>query len=403
MIEIETRNFVQAMDIAGSVLRRGSPIQVLRQLRLHANGSLAVAGTDLDVACEVKLPYSGEPQPPFMLPEPGYIRKAVGHAGAGTVRLEPVRGDYEALKVTAGDLSLDAGTRTSASDFPEHDVQGFAHEMLSCVLGAGEIAALARVARGISTEETRYYLNGIYLHLVDDWTLRAVATDGHRLFWANLKVPGAKIHRDSFRPVILYRGLIQRVLARFRRCDEVALVIGSPAVANSPSSAEGTAPAPNVVPRSAFGAVLGSLAVTFRGKTIDGTYPDYQRVIPVRHDHRVIVDVVAMRRAMQALTVGSGWKAPNIRFVVDGKSLLCSINAQWGEEVNALQMRVPLLDGSAVTDKYQIGLNGRYLLDCLDACRGERLTMGLSGSGDPVSLADDVDADFGMVLMPVRV
>lgn len=401
MIEIETRKFVQAVDIAGSAIDRRTSIPVLRQMHVHANGSLAIRATDLDMGCEVKLPYSGAPQSPFMLPEPERLRKAVGHAGGASILLDPQ--ETGAIGVAAGDFRL-AVKGVPPEDFPLDMMAGFGRDVLTCVLGGSELDAIARVSRGMSSEETRYYLNGIYLHPIDDWTLRAVATDGHRLFWANLKVPGAVLDRSGFTGVILPRALITRALKRFGRCDEVAFVVGYAAPANAPSAAEGTAPSPVGYPRVAFSAAVGDLKVTFRSKTIDGTFPDYSRVLPTGHESRAVVEVAVLRRALQALVVAGMRKLPGVKFERDGKNLICSVAAHWGGDDSRAMVRVPLLDSVGMAEGWHIGFNGRYLLDCLDACRGDRVTFGLSGPADPVTIVDEADpVDFGMVLMPCRV
>ncbi len=401
MIEIETRKFVQAVDIAGSVVERRSSIPVLRQRHVHANGSLAISATDLDMGCEVKLPYTGAPQSPFMLPEPERLRKAIAHAGGGQILLEPQ--EAGAVGVATGDFRL-AVKGVPPEDFPLDIMAGFGRDVLTCVLGGSELDAIARVSRAMSSEETRYYLNGIYLHQIDDWTLRAVATDGHRLFWANLKVPGAVQDRCAPDGVILPRALITRALKRFARCDEVAFVVGYAAPANAPSAAEGTAPALVGYPRVAMSAAVGDLKVTFRSKTIDGSFPDYTRVIPKGHEHRAVMEVAVLRRALQALVVAGVEKLPGVKFEREGEGLICSVAAHWGGDDSRATVRVPLLDSVGLPEGWQIGFNGRYLLDCLDACRGKLVTFGLSGPLDPITIVDDADpVDFGMVLMPLRV
>lgn len=401
MIEIETRKFVQAVEIAGSVVERRTSIEVLRQMHVHANGSLAISASDLDMGCEVKLPYAGAPQSPFMLPEPNRLRKAMAHAGGGQILLAPQKGG--AVDVATGDFRL-AVKGVPPEDFPLDVMNGFGRDVLTCVLGGSELDAIARVSRGMSSEETRYYLNGIYLHVIDEWTLRAVATDGHRLFWANLKVPGAVLDRSGFTGVILPRALITRVLKRFARCDEVAFVIGYPVPANAPSAAEGTAPALVGLPRVAMAAALGDLKVTFRSKTIDGTFPDYTRVIPKTHDHRAVVEVAVLRRALQALVVTGAEKLPGVKIERDGEGLICSVAAHWGGADSRATVRVPLLDSAGMPVGWHVGFNGRYLLDCLDCCRGELVTFGLSGPSGPVTIVDEADpVDFGMILMPCRV
>lgn len=412
MIEVESKRFCRALRLV-SELTRYSVVPVLGQARVHANGALSIACTDLDVGCEVRIPYEGQPAAPFMLPSPARLGKSLAHAGAGSVRIMPGDAGDRAMRIEAGPLSMDAQGRP-VEDFPDQELRQFAQVEFECVFGAAEIAAIARVALAMATEETRYYLNGIHFHMIDAWTLRAVATDGHRMFWADIKIPGAEIVPDGVfarRGIIVPRDIINRIVTKFAKCDEVAFTIGRQ-VANAPAQAEGTAPTPQGMPRVAFAGKVGEMAVTYSGKTIDGTFPDYRRVIPTAASWHMTVPVAAMRRAAHACVAAGSGRAPGVTLARRADTLECSVSADWAvrsTDRERVRIAVPITASAGLPDNSEVGVNGNYLLACLANCTGETVTMGSEWTGErdpsfcPIRMSDDGNADFGMVLMPMRI
>src|SRR5262249_2394432 len=117
-----------------------------------------------------------------------------------------------------------------------------------------------RTRFAISTEETRYYLNGIYLHpLPDKKLLRAVATDGHRLARAETEMPKGA---ERMSGIILPRKAVQEVRKLLDDIDQ---------------------PIEIAVSDSKIRLDIGGIVLT--SKLIDGTFPDYERVIPQTLGH----------------------------------------------------------------------------------------------------------------------
>jgi DNA polymerase-3 subunit beta len=231
----------------------------------------------------------------------------------------------------------------------------------------------------ISTEETRYYLTGIYLHtVVEDGrqTLRAVATDGRRLALADMPAPEGSAGAPG---VIVPRKTIQEARRLLEDAGEtVDLLISAQKV------------------RFEF----GRAALT--SKVIDGSFPDYTRVIP-RENHRVLLaDNALFAAAVDRVATISSEKSRSVKLSVEaGKVVLTVRNMETGQAVEELEVDY---DG----DPFEIGFNARYLLDVTDQIGGEMTEFRFTDRAasatmlDAVLVLDPTDAQVQYVLMPLR-
>lgn len=408
---IERATLLRGLSHVQSVVERRNTIPILSNVLIEAqaSGALRLMATDLDLQIDETIPAAVD--------QPGAIT-VPAHTLFDIVRKLP-EGAQVALSAADGRIIVNAGrAKFTLATLPRDDFPMIAEGELPTVfeLPAETLKQIIDKTRfAISTEETRYYLNGIHFHMIDAWTLRAVATDGHRMFWADIKIPGAEIARDGVfarRGIIVPRDIICRIVTKFAKCDEVAFTVGRQQVANAPARAEGTAPMQQGMPRAAFAAKVGEMAVTYSGKTIDGTFPDYRRVIPASASWHMTVPVGPLRRAAHACVAAGSGRAPGVTLARRGKTLECSVSADWAvrsTDRERVRIAVPITASAGLPDNSEVGVNGNYLLACLANCTGETVTMGSEWTGErdpsfcPIRMSDDGNADFGMVLMPMRV
>jgi DNA polymerase-3 subunit beta len=393
MINVQTKALLRAIAVASSVVERRNAVPVLGELRARANGVLTIAGTDLDMAAEASVAYSGDEAAPFLLGDHRFLRHAVGHAGVGSVGLTP---SETGIAVEAGELSMANNSTAAVDDWPVLASMGDVET--SGTLGRRELALLARIARAMSVEETRYYLNGVYFHEVDDWTIRAVATDGHRLMWADLRMPDKVGAMKA--GLIVPRKMINLLLTQMRSADTIALRMGRAAIANQAAPAEGTAPLSQGAPIVEVTTVMGGMTVHCRSKTIDGKYPDYARVIPSEVSYAVTVDAAALRRAIGALAFGPTNITPALKLSIAKGKL--EISAAYLAQAEGRAAMTIAAEGNAPAG-FSIGFNGRYLRDVIDTLKGEKIVLGLGDGGAPATINDPAETGFGAVLMPMRV
>ena len=259
-----------------------------------------------------------------------------------------------------------------ASDFPDLTSGEFSHRF---ALPATELKRLIENTQfAISTEETRYYLNGIYLHTVDisgTPMLRAVATDGHRLARVETQAPEGSVGVPG---VIVPRKAVNEVQKLLEDLSQDVTVEISTAKA-----------------RFQFGDVV------LTTKLIDGTFPDYARVIPTGNDKLLVVDRDPFKNAVDRVATLSSERGRAIKLAIaEGKITLSVNNPDSGsasEEIEADYDSAPI----------DIGFNARYLLDIVGQLSSDTASIRLADPGSPTLIQDREGAAALFVLMPLRV
>ncbi|MGO9135282.1 MAG: DNA polymerase III subunit beta, partial [Methylovirgula sp.] len=258
------------------------------------------------------------------------------------------------------------------SDFPDLAAGDFSHRF---ALPAADLKKLIdKTQFAISTEETRYYLNGIFIHTLDvggHVMLRAVATDGHRL--ARVEIP-APPGAGGMPGIIIPRKAVSEVQKLIEDLDqEVTIEI-------SPTKARFT---------------LGEVVLTT--KLIEGTFPDYTRVIPTGNDKQLVVDRAPFANAVDRVSTISTERGRAVKLAMaDGKLTLSVTNPEQGSAVEELEV-----DYDAAP--LEIGFNARYLLDITGQLDGDTAIFKLADPGSPTLVLDREGAAALYVLMPMRV
>lgn len=389
-IEIEGRTLTKALKTVTSIMEKRNSIPILSNVRLQVKGnSLVISGTDLDVEIEASVDLIAR-EGKFDITVPGIMLYAIARpAGPAIIRIEPAtreikgrtvikgtRAEYEDcvtnketvfISVAADDAIYELDT-LPPSDYPEMFVNtDLSKEKLlqprASFTNGRLVDLLKRILPAISTEETRYYLNGIFYQ-----PGRLTATDGHRL---------VSVHYDK-EETGEYAVIIPRKVCRF--------------LANEASkdcqlwTAEG----------GGFGrAILPGLKVTF--KLIDGTYPDYARVIPKGEQAFTFsFDAARVRQAVERVTPISTerGRAIKLNHAEDGTAVLSVSNPDYGTAKAKTFAPWP-------KDAPEIGFNHRYFLEFLP--KGGKVRLKGMDSGSPYLIEHDAEPDTIRVLMPMRV
>lgn len=363
-----------ALDRVGRIVERRSTIPILANMRMAVEGDrLRMTATDLDmeITATAELQTVGEGDvtlPAALLGD--FIKKLPESAV-----IEFTAGETGRIRVSAG--------RTRAhlpflppQDFPELAGGEFATRMEIAPQALARI--LSTVQFAISTEETRYYLNGIYLHRATsdgESALRAVATDGHRLARSEMPAPEGIGEMPA---VIVPRKTVAEMLKLMKGIDDSDRLV----LEVSASKVRLTMP---------DGTVLTS-------KLIDGTYPDYQRVIPAGNPKRYTLKVAALSSAVDRVSTISAERGRAVKFRFGGEEVqLECMHPDMGEASDSVA-----IDGTAGEEETEIGFNGRYCHDALGAVAGENVTFALADPGSPAVITGANSADL-FVLMPMRV
>lgn len=389
MIEVETAPFARALALAASFVDKRATIPALAGVKLTANGALVMEASDLDTSARVEIPHScGEGA--LFLPMPQILSRALRQAGGPVTTLQS---SDERPDIRAGGLRLRPVAEKSADDHPGADRIHF--EAFTATLGQDALRQIARVAPAISKEETRYYLNGICARRYGEWTWSFVATDGHRLHLADIPLPDAA--GDLPDMTIFPRRWIAAVLAHFRKSgDGLRLTYGRTGVNRAEGPDLDLMPG---APRAMLRGEVGGADLAVCTKLVDGTYPDYTRVIPKSWTHNARLaraDLVQAIRAVHGLGDGKV-RAVRLTFATPGRVTVALCSAVTGDA------ELTIAAEHDFTGPFTIGFNGHYLLDALGACGGDEVHFGLTDAAAPTRIINTADASFIAILMPMRV
>ena len=225
-----------------------------------------------------------------------------------------------------------------------------------------------------STEETRYYLNGLYIHAKTEGetkVLRVVATDGHRLACVETPLPSGA---EKMEGVIIPR----KTIAEIRKLLD-----------DSQSETVKVSLSENKI---CF--VLKDITLT--SKLIDGTYPDYERVIPTGNDKILEVSSKDFSVAVDRVSVVAE-RTRAIKLITSKNHLVITTSSP------DLGSALEELETNYQADALEVGYNFRYLLDILSVIKGDNVQMTFSDSSSPSIVRDTADSSAIYVLMPMRV
>ncbi|RXR29019.1 DNA polymerase III subunit beta [Sphingobium fluviale] len=366
---IERATLLKSLSHVQSVVERRNTIPILSNVLIEAaaSGTIRLMATDLDLQVVEQVQAQVE--------VPGATTISA-HTLFDIARKLP-EGSQVSIEAADGKMLIQAGrAKFNLSTLPRDDFPMIAEGDLPTQfeLPAETLKQIIDKTRfAISTEETRYYLNGIFFHVSDDGqpVLKAAATDGHRL--ARVTVPrpdGAEGMPDIIVP--------RKCIAELRKLlDEVE---GSVEISLSASKIR-------------FG--IGNAILT--SKLIDGTFPDYSRVIPTANDKLLRIDPRSFEEGVDRVATIATEKTRAVKMALDRDKITLSVTSP--ENGNAAE-EVP---GDYASDGFEIGFNARYLLDILGQIEGDVVELHLADQAAPTLIRENDRSPALYVLMPMRV
>ena len=369
-VTLDRSALLKALSHVQSVVERRGTIPILANVRLDAEGdTLRLTATDMDIAVVDE------------------VAAQVGLAGSTTVpahtlydivRKLPDGSTIELHKTAESTkVTLRAGQANfslaclAVEDFPVMGEGDMTHEF---TLKASDLAALVDKTRfAVSTEETRYNLNGVYLHVAKHngtEVLRAVATDGHRLARIEVAVPAGA---SGMPGVIIPR----KTVAELRKLMD-----------------EGVAQVGIALSETKIKFAVGNAVLL--SKLIDGAFPDYERVIPQNNEKILEVEAKALSAAVDLVSVIASEKSRGVKIAIERGKLTLSASSTDHGGTKSLEVNYS-------ADALETGFNAKYLMDMLSQIEGDMVQFVLAESTSPALVRDLGDVGALYVIMPMRV
>lgn len=369
-LSVDRSFLLKALSHAHGIVERRTTSPILSNVLLSAHdGQLSLTATDLDMSIVETMPAQVEGEGATTVSAQTFydiVRKLPD--GTEVELVEKTENNH--LVVRCGRSRFNLPT-LPAKDFTTLKTTDLPHKF---TLAAEQLKGLIENTRfAISTEETRYYLNGIYLHTrtnQNNLVLRAVSTDGHRLALADVEEPsGASGIPDVIVPrkTILELGkLLETTEANVSVCLSLTQITFE------------------------VGRVLLS------SRLIDGTFPDYEKVIPKENNHVLTVNRAKFSQAVDRVATVSSEKARGIKMTIEPQKVIISIsNNEHGTGLEEVE-------GTYNGKRLIMGFNARYLLDIAQQVTGEDLVFHLSDENAPAVIKGGTDQNALYVLMPMR-
>jgi DNA polymerase-3 subunit beta len=370
-ISVERSVLLKAVGQAQSVVERRNTIPILANVLIEAEGdTVSFRATDLDIEVVDKAP--------------AQVERAGATTVSATTLHEIVRKLPDGALVSLSDdgatgrLTVEAGrSNFSLATLPKEDFPVMASSEYE-----SNFSANAPVLRrlfdkskfAISTEETRYYLNGVYMHVADGdggKALRCVATDGHRLARIDADLPPEAANMPG---VIVPR----KTVAELRKLlDDDDMQI---AVSVSETKVRFATP-----------------DITLTSKVIDGTFPDYTRVIPQGNTRKLEVDAAEFAKAVDRVATVSSERSRAVKLALDEDKLVLSVNAP---DAGAAEEELAV---AYADERLEIGFNAKYLLEIAGQVDRENAVFMFNSAGDPTLMREGNDHSAVYVVMPMRV
>ncbi|MFI3242457.1 MAG: DNA polymerase III subunit beta [Alphaproteobacteria bacterium] len=370
-IVIERANLLKTLSHVQSIVERRNTIPVLSNVKIEALGDgISFKATDMDTEITE-------------ITDAKTIEKGAVTAPAHML-YDIVRklSDGSQIELTYPDekngLSISTGrSKFSLATIPAEDFPVIASDQLPIkfVMEKESLKALIDKTKfAVSTEETRYYLNGIYFHAKKDGEtkiLRAVATDGHRLACVEAELPQGA---EDLKGVIIPRKTVNEIRKLLDDTDA-----GNINISLSDNKIE---------------FVLNDITLT--SKLIDGTYPDYERVIPTANNKILTMSVKELSSGVDRVSVVAERTRAIKMTTAENKVTVLTSSPDLGFASEELSAQYS-------AESIEVGYNFRYLLDILNEIKGETIKITFSDGSSPSILSDPEDTSSLYVLMPMRV
>ena len=366
MLTMNTASLRAALTLCKGVIAARVSIPILSNVRITAAGDrITVTATDME-ACYV-LPVEGVGEPlDVTVPHKQLAGLVASYKGA-TVTMATAEGNRVAVQI--GGMTSHLPTLPT-DDFPLVEAGALPNSMTLAAPVLREAFGVPQHA--ISTEKTRYYLNGVCWDMESSTVIRTVAADGHRLAMKRTPKPC-----EATGQIIVPANGVTCLLAFCGKSANAMTVEWS---------------------KSRF-RVTRPDGGTFTTKTIDGTFPEYSRVIPRDHAHIVTAPAVALSEMVKRVSSVSSERSKTVKLTFGGDAIeVFAHSAETGsatERLNGGAVRTP-------TVSFEIGFRARYLRDMLAWC-GDTVEGKFGGMSDPAVFHPAGDDSRLFVLMPIRV
>lgn len=348
-----------------NIVEKRNTMPILSHFLLDANkGGASISATDLETALREPISIKVEKEGRICIPARKMFE--IVREVEGDLVCESV--DEQWLKIKSGASSFRLAC-LSSKEFPAWPGM---EDMEEIVIPAKTLAELIeKTVYSAGESDTRYTLNGLLFHVTPQGRLSAVGTDGHRLATLSRNIEG-------------------------RLSEEKKMIVPRKAAAELRKVLDKTDSGIRMtLSRNHVLFTVGE--IQFLTRLIEGTYPNYEQVIPASNDKRVVINRELFSRALRRVSLMAKDKTNAVKMDLDdNKITVTSSNPDMGEATDEIAVEYR-------GEKLTLGLNAKYFLDIIDSVSSERIMLDMQGALHPVLIRDEQDPEYRCVIMPMRI
>jgi DNA polymerase-3 subunit beta len=365
-ISIEKNILLKSIAKLQSIVEKRNTIPILSNVKLEAaNNALKLTVTDMDLVASEEIEATVNQDGAITVPALTLYDIVRKLPEGSQVNLEIDDGSSR-LIVTSGTSRFNL-SYLPAEDFPVMSEGTLSH---SFKLSADVFLKLIEKTRfAMSNEETRYYLNGVYFH-INGSNLRAVATDGHRLASVELELPQGAQEMPG---IIIPRKAVNEIGKLLENQEEVTIALSDAKIKFNAGKVE------------------------LLSKVVDGTFPDYQRVIPENNNKGMAINTESLKSGVDRVSTIAADKTRAVKFALSANKV--TLSSQGIEGTSAKEE----VDAEYSSDELEIGFNSRYVLEMLGQVESETVRIAFDTPNSPALVTDPSDPTVLFIVMPMRV
>jgi DNA polymerase-3 subunit beta len=365
-ITIEKSNLLKGIARLQSLVEKRNTIPILSNVKLDATGKgLILTVTDMDLVAseevDANIASGGSLTVPALT-----LYDIIRKLPEGSQVSLKADGSSSRLNVNAGTANFTL-SYLPADDFPVMSEGELTHKFT--LASKDFVKLIDKTKFAMSNEETRYYLNGVYFHIANG-KLRAVATDGHRLALIDVDAPQGSAGMPG---IIIPRKAVNEIGKLLENQSEVQISLSETKIK------------------------INAGRIELLSKVVDGTFPDYSRVIPENNGKIVTVSSVLFNEAVDRVSTIAADKTRAVKAKFEKGNI--TFNSQGLEGTSAKEV----IACEYTADPLEVGFNSRYVLEMMTQIKSDKLTIALDNPNSPALIKDLTDPSVTFIIMPMRV
>ncbi len=362
--------FLKSLSHAHGIIEKKTTLPILSNVLIEAKNSLLkITATDLDIIYSEEIPLKEIKNEGSTTTSATVLYDILRKLETNT-KVELFLQEENKLRLVSGNSKFNL-LCIASDNFPlsDEDIGKNFFEISSDKM----LKLLNKTKISISNDETRHYLNGIYLHKtkIDNRSfLSGVATDSHRLSFSSLEID----QNIDFESIILPKKTIFQLISLFEQNTGVIKI------SNNKSK----------IKFKMDNSVLIS-------KVIDGRFPDYNKVVPTGNDKVLQIKLDEFKNSIERVTTVSSDRKEGLKMNISNDMMKLSVsNPNSGEGIENIKVKFNSGD-------MDISFNSRYLIDIASQIENDSIIINLKDSGSPVLIRDLSDKNSFYVVMPMKI